>query len=428
MNPQKWGSTSTLLSDRIFGVESKRSVKESSVLGIKILENFLEKNCAWMHGHTRRGLLASVSGLLKGERLTLTAIGRDMPGDADEKHKVKRVDRLLGNRHLQREVRRICAAIVSSLAGQRAWLPIVVDWTAGPGRELMLLEAAVPIGGRAVSIYHQVHRLSAYKNPRVQNQYLRRLAEIVGAEAQVVIVADAGFQRSFFETVEALGWHWIVRLGEPLSVRREATAAWQPLAELYPLARTCPRSLGVYELGKRACYQARVCVVAPPRQRRRDRPNNREHGHGTMARRYRKLYRGPWVLASNLPEDVFGVNDIVALYAERMQIEETFRDVKSHRFGYALDYTRTRTCRRFSVLRLLGTLALFVQCLVGVTAERKGWAAHFQVNTERRRRVLSWAFLARRVSRSSRYSLDTRELMATLASLPNLAHYQPLSS
>lgn len=397
------------------------------MLGINILDNFLDESCGWLHGHTRRGLSASVSGLLTGERLTLTAIGRDLPGAADEKHKVKRVDRLLANRRLQGAVKRVCGAVVSGLASRHAWLPIVVDWTSGPGQRLLLLEAAVPIGGRAVPIYHQVHRLSAYKNPRVQNQYLHRLAEVVGPEARVVIVTDAGFQRSFFETVEQLGWSWIVRLSTPLSVRRAAAMAWQPVAALQTLARPRPRCLGVYEISQRARYWARVCVVAPPRQQRRDRPNNREHGHGTAGRRYRKVYREPWVLASNLPADLFGVNDIVKLYAERMQIEETFRDVKSHRYGYALDYTRTRTCRRFSVLRLLGTLALFVQCLIGLTAERKGWAARFQANTERRRRVLSWTFLARRVARSARYQLTYEELLATLALLPKLTHYQPLN-
>ncbi|MCW2292772.1 hypothetical protein M2262_002822 [Pseudomonas sp. BIGb0408] len=47
--------------------------------------------------------MSSVSALLQGHRLTLTDLGRAMPSAAYARHSIKRVDRLLGNAHLQNE-------------------------------------------------------------------------------------------------------------------------------------------------------------------------------------------------------------------------------------------------------------------------------------------------------------------------------------
>lgn len=44
---------------------------------------------------------------VSGPRLTLTEIGRRFGGGADLRHRIKRADRLLGNRHLQHDSRKI---------------------------------------------------------------------------------------------------------------------------------------------------------------------------------------------------------------------------------------------------------------------------------------------------------------------------------
>ena len=54
----------------------------------------------------------------------------------------------------------------------------------------------------------------------------------------------------------------------------------------------------------------------------------------------------PWLLATNLPLEVTPV-DIVNLYFKRMQIEESFRDMKSHQFGLAGRYVRTHCVNRW---------------------------------------------------------------------------------
>jgi hypothetical protein len=329
---------------------------------------------------------------------------------------------------LRQSVGPLTAGLVRRLIGSGGWLPVLVDWTSCPSRDYMQLEAAVAMGGRALPVYHQVHRMSSYNNAHVQSRFVGRLAKHLGRETRVVVIADAGFPRSFFAAVERLGWHWVVRLGGPLKVRPAGSEGWRAVEALQLEANVKGRDLGDYELCRRRPYRARICVVSPPKRGRTGSSKHREHGHGTVEERCRRANSRPWVLATNLRKDDFGAADIIALYRQRMQIEQTFRDVKSHRFGMAMDYHRTRSCARQSVLRLLGTLALFVQSIVGLAVEQRGWARHFQVNTERRRRVLSWTTLARRVWRNGRYQLSDDALTASQREISKRIEYQPVAA
>lgn len=71
--------------------------------------------------------------------------------------------------------------------------------------------------------------------------------------------------------------------------------------------------------------------------------------------------REPWLLATSLTS--FNSQQIVALYAKRMQIEESFRDLKCDRHGCAFCYSLTRSGKRLAVLLLLHALATFVAWL-----------------------------------------------------------------
>lgn len=64
-----------------------------------------------------------------------------------------------------------------------------------------------------------------------------------------------------------------------------------------------------------------------------------------------------------------------------MQIEEGFRDTKDERFGLGLDFARSRTKERYTVLLLIAALAVFVAWLLGKTANQRGLSRKFQANT-----------------------------------------------
>jgi hypothetical protein len=109
--------------------------------------------------------------------------------------------------------------------------------------------------------------------------------------------------------------------------------------------------------------------------------------------------REPWLLATSASLAALSAAEIVALYAKRMQIEQTFRDLKSHRYGAAFEDSLTRDARRLEMLLLihmLATLAAWLEGLAVLTALLTARPA----STTRRSRYsavwLGWESLRRR--------------------------------
>lgn len=89
---------------------------------------------------------------------------------------------------------------------------------------------------------------------------------------------------------------------------------------------------------------------------------------GTTAKKARKSAREPWLLATSLPAR-HGAANVVAVYGQRMQIEEAFRDLKSHRYGMGFEDSLTRGIERLTALLMLNTLAMLAAWLMASAAQ-----------------------------------------------------------
>jgi hypothetical protein len=105
-----------------------------------------------------------------------------------------------------------------------------------------------------------------------------------------------------------------------------------------------------------------------------------------------------------------------------MQIEETLRDAKSHRFGFGLRYARSTSQHRIQVLLLLVALATLVLWLVGLAGRARDLARHFQANTIRVRAVLSTPFLGWQLLRKPLADFHAAAFRDSLAQLRSLIH------
>ncbi|EDV3677228.1 IS4/IS5 family transposase, partial [Salmonella enterica subsp. arizonae] len=63
----------------------------------QVCQNFFRDALAPLHKYRQNALLDATIVLINGASLTLTSIGRYLPGTAQVKNKIKRVDRLRGN-------------------------------------------------------------------------------------------------------------------------------------------------------------------------------------------------------------------------------------------------------------------------------------------------------------------------------------------
>lgn len=138
--------------------------------------------------------------------------------------------------------------------------------------------------------------------------------------------------------------------------------------------------------------------------------------------RNRALAREPWLLATSLPVETWPACRVVTAYEKRMQIKETFRDLKSHRWGDGLQYARSRSSERLENLLLIPTLAMVTTWLVGLAAKANDWMRHFPANTVRKVAVLSTFFPGRRTLKNRRLLPSQDDIQDAKRYLPELVY------
>jgi hypothetical protein len=252
--------------------------------------------------------------------------------------------------------------------------------------------AAVPLAGRALPIYEEVHPESRLGNRRVQAAFLRALRDVLPRDAKPIVVSDAGFYGAFYREISRLGWDFVGRVRGHAKIRFPSGGRLVTKAYLYAQATPTPTDLGPCELYSSAkALTARMVLVRGKRK-----PGRRPENITVTEAAKRDHARDPWLLATSLADG--SAASIVATYALRMKIEETFRDAKNHRFGWSLRHVRSHSAERLAMLLLLASLAMVAVTLVGFEAERRRLHRAYQANTLTRR-VLSLVVLGSAVLR-----------------------------
>jgi hypothetical protein len=100
-----------------------------------------------------------------------------------------------------------------------------------------------------------------------------------------------------------------------------------------------------------------------------------------------------------------------------MQIEESFRDLKSEHFGLGFSAGRSKQKSRLGVLLLIACLASFVLRLIGEVGKAKQLEFKFQSNTRRSRPVLSVITLALQLVQHGMAAFPPREFRVALERL-----------
>lgn len=376
-----------------------------------IIPKILNRVVGQIHGARRKVLVATVSSALGGQALSVTALGRRLDSGVDEKHQIKRVDRLLSNRHLQRERVSIYRALARQMLGTCPRPVIAVDWSDLDGaKRHFLLRASLLIDGRALTLVEEVHTLSGRDKRLSHQQLLHRLREIMPSNATPVLVTDAGFRTPWFRQVLAMGWDYVGRVRNRHLLRRDAGQAWFDAKTLYAKASVTPKELGAVELTRRNPLAARLVVVRQPKRGRSKWTLTGERARSAHSKQHASRAGEPWLLVTSLSPRSARAKRVVSIYARRMQIEESFRDLKSERFGLGFQASRSKNTQRIAMLLLIALLALLVAWIIGTCLENTNQQRRYQANTERRRRVLSVIYRGRRALHDHRLQLDADQL------------------
>jgi hypothetical protein len=329
-----------------------------------------------MHALRKQVLLKSVDALVLGRRLTLMDVARSWPDAQRVRAPLKAFDRLLSNRHLQNHREAIYADMGRwLLRGKRP--VIVVDWTdLKPDRSWCLLRAAVPIGGRTLPVLDMVFPGNAQGSPQAERRFLQRLKSLIPRSVRPILVTDAGYRTPWFEAVSAMGWEWVGRLRgttlvKPLDVE-DRPEEWVPCRALYQLADRKPRELPTMTVNRSRPLICRCVVYSKAPKRRKDWTLHGKVARSKVSRQCARREAEPWLLVASPTLSILSAQQLVQLYARRMQIEASFRDLKSHRYGQGFEDSLTRIGSRLEVLLLVNALAAFSCWIAGMSCEAKG--------------------------------------------------------
>ncbi len=361
---------------------------------IDSLTQILRSRCPMIHKTRLAALMTNVDALITGQTLTVTGLGRHSSRPIHTKHAIKQSDRLVGNAHLQTERIHVYRAIVHCLIRTNSRPFITVDWSDYTyDRRWIFLRASVPVGGRALTLYEEVHPLSCYGNAAVQKQFLQTLASLLPQSVRPTLVTDAGFIGPWFREVLCLGWDFIGRIRQNLLYQDAPEQGWQRCVSLYPRATRRPSYHGKIQLAKRHPLRCHLHLYheAPKGRHKRTLAGKRSQRKISNANALRET--SPWLIVTSLSPDKYRSTHIIQCYRARMQIEQAFRDIKNTRSGLSLRQTRSHTSNRLANLLLIGMLASFCIWLVGRLAEQQKQHLHYQANTVKNKRVLSLFFL-----------------------------------
>ena len=343
----------------------------------RIIQDLLEKKCSEIHAK-RRACVAKLVEAARAGGIGLLKMSRGLPATTKLRHRIKCCDRLLSNPHLYNERTQIYGALCRSVLPDQCRIGIIIDWS-----DLLadgsahLLRAAAVVKGRAFVLYEEVHQGKDYGSAAAHRQFLTTLRELLPAQCQPVLITDAGFRATWFEIANELQYEWIGRIRNRDMVRADGTSQWDGCKTWYSHATSRARSLGSFEYARSNPIPCRLVVYKKPAQGRHRRTAFGQSARSRSSLKNRAAQIEPWLLAVSPSLASFSAKRIVALYTGRMQIEQTFRDIKNPQWGLGLSDSQTRKRQRLAILLLLGALATYALWLIGLAAAQGGYRVQY---------------------------------------------------
>ncbi len=357
----------------------------------KILRSHLQKECETIYSTRLDAIMDVAMALQRSKDLSLTRMGRKLEGGTHLKHKIKKVDRLEGNKYLHNELNTIyegLSSYVMTLISQVKSIPVVIDlcFVKDDGA-LQMLSAEIATKGRTVPVYREVFEEGSLKSRA--GSFLNNLSKCIPTGREVIVIMDAGFFEEWFKEIELLKWHWICRIRQGKSLKFREKEEWTTIKEYIKEVGTATKNYNDVLLTKAHKHACRIITTNKKNiHKKRKETESSKKDCKVASGRYLASAKEPWILATNLPGNYKAVM-VVNFYKKRMQIEESFRDMKSHQFGLSGRYIRTTNVDRWGVKMLLAAIVQIIYWVIGIVGHQQGMQKYFQANTVKDKKVFS---------------------------------------
>jgi hypothetical protein len=285
---------------------------------------------------------------------------------------------------------------------------IIIDWSPlTDDQSQQLLRAALPVGGRAISLYEEVHPDSKLGNRRVQHQFLARLQQVLPAHVKPIIVADSGFRTPFFREVERLNWHWLGRIrNRDFIAFADHPDDWQSAKSLYAKATRKAKLLGLANWVRSNPLTGQLVIFYRPAQGRKQLTVQKRPAKSKQSLKQAKREKEPWLLVVSPSLKAYSAVRVVNYYRTRMQIDEGFRDTKSTHYGLDLANDSRIQAERRANLLLIAALIVFALWLVGLSLKGSATERQIKVNSGSKHSPYSVIFLGKIACRYVAFELS----------------------
>lgn len=361
-----------------------------------LLQKHFKDTFSFMHKKRQGVLFGAVDALMEGASLTLSSLGRHFKGAAKERHQIRKMDRLLGNKHLHQEIPVIYKAINNLILKENS--PVIsVDWSCLSYAEgTYLLRASLRINGRSLACYQEIHPKAHENNDEIHCEFLDKLKSVLPCNMAPIIVTDAIFSTLWFKKVLDLGWDFVGR------VRKNRghyfyQNKWCSVSEAYQQATSIPNSFTNCLLTEKNKLPCRMVIYKKLPQGRKKKNAKGSLAKGSYENVLAKASKDPWFIATSLTEDEASSLDLVKYYSSRMQIEEEFRDTKSPRYGFGLSNSGTKIHMRLHVLLIINLLASILCWIIACDTVKKMKHLDYHANSSKKLNILSAITLGKRV-------------------------------
>lgn len=364
---------------------------------IRLLHKTLEEKLRHVHKNRIKSLIVSSEAAVSSNKLYLTGLGRSISNTNKECSNIQKVDRLLGNGHLQRE-RWSFYEVMASYAIQMNEAPwIHIDWACiNSTTKLYILRASLSMHGRCFVIYEECYPEEKYNNHAIHKGFLNQLKRLLPSSVKPIIVTDAGFRAPWFSYILQLGWHFVGRLRHKNLLCFEETSAWKLSSNYLEQATAKPTYIGNALLTKERLVPVNMVLYKGKSKGRHLLTCYKKRSNDGWSERQSKAAKEPWLLVTSLSEAKYNPILITNIYRQRMRIEENIRDTKCPHYGLGLKKSLTKSSQRMNILLLIAAIATFAAWLAGLFVKSIGKAADFQAQSAKFTSALSYVFLGRR--------------------------------
>jgi len=373
---------------------------------MKLLHKTFQKELPSVHQTRLKSLMKASETLVKANKLTLTALGRNLFGKAKTRSNIKKIDRLLGNPHLQLDRIAFYKQMGLHLITENSSPWIHIDWSCICSvTNLYLLRASLSMPGRSIVIYEASYPKKKENNHATHKLFLQQLKAILPVSVKPIIVTDAGFRGPWFAYIRELGWDFVGRLRHKNLLRLDSTTTWRLAQSFHEEATSTPKYLGHAVLTQALQVPVQVVLYKGHKKNRHQLNKDKSRSQGGMCARYARAHKEAWLLVTSLPSSKHIAQQTVNIYFQRMRIEENFRDTKCTHYGFGLKESRSRSTERMNVLLLIAAIATFACWLAGISAQKAGIAADYQAHSSKFTTVLSTVYLGREVLKRNAHIL-----------------------